>query len=524
MEKSGCGAVERDWSAWIPLSVVKSSKGDMRIGGIASDEESPDLQGEKVFVDGLDTSYLLQRGAFNWDHQKGPEDILGEIDTVQKDNKKLYVEGFLYPKVKKAVDVYDLMQSLKESRSTRKLGLSLEGKVKERDTKDTKVIKKAWIKNVAITYNPINQGAWVDMIKSMGNFTFEKCDKDCSHCPLCEVKEETKVVKAESKELPSFIIHEGIKYFQKDFGELKKAGEGGTGPAGSGGAAPNPPQSGGLSAGHDIPSSSGGISGSALRRQSLDKKKKKTTYDEKQVGDVKPDTGDKDDKKKKKMDKSQVLEFIKAEGHPENIAVVLTDLVFAMKEAAPILEKSSESAKKAWITRHKGMGKQKGKKKLPHGTSERIDAKHEEYRQALLAKEKKDRVKGPAHDKAGNVVQGKKSPYSRQFELKEKRVNRAIAKIAKPVPKELPPTGSAKLVAHEVHRITSMSDKALINRATKITDPTKMKNFYVAASLKQNPRLAERIQSEGKRLGLSPKDFSSNLKATRTEFEHQLAA
>lgn len=108
MEKSGCGAVERDWSAWIPLSVVKSSKGDMRIGGIASDEESPDLQGEKVFVDGLDTSYLLQRGAFNWDHQKGPEDILGEIDNVQKDNKKLYVEGFLYPKVKKAVDVYDL--------------------------------------------------------------------------------------------------------------------------------------------------------------------------------------------------------------------------------------------------------------------------------------------------------------------------------------------------------------------------------------------------------------------------------
>jgi len=129
MEKGGCGAIERDFSFWMPLEVVKGQKGEMRIGGIASDEESHDLQGEKVFVDGLDTSYLLQRGAFNWDHLKGPEDILGEIDTVQKQEKKLYVEGFLYPKVKKAIDVFDLMQSLKESGSNRKLGLSLEGKV-----------------------------------------------------------------------------------------------------------------------------------------------------------------------------------------------------------------------------------------------------------------------------------------------------------------------------------------------------------------------------------------------------------
>jgi|GEM_PF-3597900 hypothetical protein len=515
MEKGGCGAIERDFSFWMPLEVVKGQKGEMRIGGIASDEESHDLQGEKVFVDGLDTSYLLQRGAFNWDHLKGPEDILGEIDTVQKQEKKLYVEGFLYPKVKKAIDVFDLMQSLKESGSNRKLGLSLEGKVKERDEKDAKVIKKAWIKNVAITYNPINQGAWVDMIKSLGNFTFDSCDKDCSRCPLCEAKKEVKLepVKKATATPPSFIVQDGIKYYPKDFGELKKAGEGGT--SGSGGAAPAPPQSGGLAAGHDNPASSGGISGSALRRQSLDKKKKKTTYDEEHVGQkVEPEKSETDKKKKKKMTKSEVFEFIKSEGNSEDRANLLTDLVFAMIEVAPILAKSSEGAKKAWITRRKGLislAQQKKKKKDPRDTPE--------FWEERYGKKKKG---------ADVRTTGKGVTPSPILSVKEKedwkRHSKMPKKVQKEAPKELAPTGTAKLVAHEIHRITSMSDKALLNRATKITDPNKMKNFYLAAKLKGKGDLAGAIITAGGRIGINPHEFGTNAKETTKEFRRQLSA
>ena len=149
----GCGAIEKDFSFWMPLDVVKGKEGEMRVGGIATDEAAKDIQGETVFVDGLDISYLNERGAFNWDHGKSPGDILGEIDLAEKREKKLYVEGILYPHNKQAQDVYSLMRSLKETGSKRKLGLSLEGKVKERDFETGKQIKKAWIKNVAITYN-----------------------------------------------------------------------------------------------------------------------------------------------------------------------------------------------------------------------------------------------------------------------------------------------------------------------------------------------------------------------------------
>src|SRR5208337_1949991 len=80
--------------------------------------------------------------------------------------------------------------------SKRKLGLSIEGKVKERDGANGKVIKKAWLKNIAITYNPINQNTYVDLIKSFGdNPIYKPCDEDCSKCAFCSC--ETETVKAQ---------------------------------------------------------------------------------------------------------------------------------------------------------------------------------------------------------------------------------------------------------------------------------------------------------------------------------------
>jgi hypothetical protein len=328
---AGCGSVEKDWKAWIPLEIAKSSKGEMRIGGIATDEDGMDLQGEKIFVDGLDITYMLQRGAFNWDHGKEPGDILGEIDLAQKQDKRLYVEGFLYPNVKKAVEVFDLMQSLKGSGSKRKLGLSIEGKIKERDVETGKSIKKAWIKNVAVTYNPINQGTWVDMIKSLGNFTFEKCDNDCSNCPSCAKSDSSGESKVQQSEKPAdfketvaaVITEKSLDTEKKD--EVKPVTQTITAADTVQALSPEETQKA-MAAGHDIPATSGGISGSAVRKESLDGDKKVTTYTY-----TKENLEDKKKKKKRKetFTKSELTEYLHEEmGYPDNMAGLMSDLIF----------------------------------------------------------------------------------------------------------------------------------------------------------------------------------------------------
>jgi len=182
----GCGE-EKDFEFWMPLEVVKGKEGEMRIGGVASDEHAKDLQNEKVFTSGLELDYLLERGCWNWNHSKNPDGILGEIDKASKEDGKLRVEGFLYPHVAQAQAVYNLMRSMKDSGSRRRLGLSIEGKIKERQGRE---VKKAWLKNIAITYNPINSGTYIDFVKSLGDFTFNKCTGNCGHCTLQETPPE----------------------------------------------------------------------------------------------------------------------------------------------------------------------------------------------------------------------------------------------------------------------------------------------------------------------------------------------
>lgn len=337
-----CGAVEKDFKFWMPLEVTKSSKGDMRIGGIATDENAQDLQGEKVFVQGLDISYLTNRGVFNWNHGKEPGDILGEIDIAQKnlDKGTLYVEGFLYPGVKKAQDTYNLMGSLKDSGSDRKLGLSVEGKVKERDLETGKQVKKAWIRAVAITYDPINQGAFVDMIKSLGDFTFEPCKGDCSHCTF-ECEETKKSDEPDPRDILPEVATPLIDPRDPIPGPdnvCPKCGKYKTGAASDEicmcdmpivTAVPDAQVSIGatekaISAGHDIPASSGGVSGSALIEEDLDKdpKPKVVTYDERHLKD----------KKKKRFTKSEFVGWLKAKGKDPNEAELLADCIFKAAE------------------------------------------------------------------------------------------------------------------------------------------------------------------------------------------------
>ena len=454
-----CGAKERDFSFWMPVELVRSGE-NPRIGGVASDETAQDLQGEKVMIDGLDISYLTQRGTFNWDHGKNPGDIVGEIDTAKKmigDKKQLYVEGFLYPKVQKAKEIVNLLDSLKDSNSGRKLGLSLEGRIRERDGADGKVVKKAWIRNVAVTYHPINQGTWVDFVKSLGaNVKLEKCTVcpfDCpAECPEKEpivkseeVKKEVEVKAVEvtkSDEQKEDIRQDVVSTNAENTPSAETVEKADSTGMGSGGGSPTGV---GLSAGHDNPTSSGGISGSALRRQSLEKDKKVTTYDD---DDLK--------KKKKKVKKSDVIDFMKGKGFSDNGALVITEFLFKVAEQLPKEYTKSEIVDFLKSTR---------------GYSDGLADKMADF--IFKAVE----VAGYLRTRKGHLEHV--GSYSKM----------------------------SSAIQHELMRIGTMSDKALATRAGKIGHSDKLLHFYAALKEVGKDEIAGVARMQGRKIGLKDSDF-----------------
>lgn len=171
---------ERDFSFWTPVTLSKSVKGkedERRIGGVAA-TESPDIEGDTLLMKGLDVSYLESgRAVFNWNHGKDPGDVVGEVDTVEKRNKELFVAGSLYKGIKKADEIYTLAKAL-ETQSSRRLGFSVEGKIQERD--NGKIVK-AWVKAIAITHEPVNQDTLATLMKSMAAKGMCVCE-DGSSC------------------------------------------------------------------------------------------------------------------------------------------------------------------------------------------------------------------------------------------------------------------------------------------------------------------------------------------------------
>lgn len=141
-------------------------KHPMRIGGFAS-TDTLDSQDERVIQEGLDFGEFLSAGWYNDNHGKATSDVLGYPTAAQfvKAGQKLpngrpadksgwWTEGYLL-NTEKGKQVWELATAL--SKSPRKLGFSIEGKVKERDRKSPNVIKRAVIRNVAITHCPVNR-------------------------------------------------------------------------------------------------------------------------------------------------------------------------------------------------------------------------------------------------------------------------------------------------------------------------------------------------------------------------------
>jgi hypothetical protein len=168
-----------------PQAIEKTddeSKGKLWFCGIASTEDI-DLQGETLLADGLDFSYFIEHGWFNDEHSDSASDGLGKptkIDIIDEDGeKKVYLEGYLYdtPSNKR---LHDLMIAV-EAAGDNTIGFSVFGAAQKRQGPNGKIVAKAWIKNIAITLNPVNtktyaramkksvQDAWDVISKAMGD-------------------------------------------------------------------------------------------------------------------------------------------------------------------------------------------------------------------------------------------------------------------------------------------------------------------------------------------------------------------
>jgi hypothetical protein len=139
----------------------------MRIGGIVTTDQL-DKQGERIMQRGLDFKPFLTEGWFNDNHGQKTVDVLGyptDAFYVRKgemlptgkaaDRNGWWAEGYLL-NTEQGRKTWQLCQAL--TKSPRRLGFSIEGKVGKRSKKDASVITSAIVKNVAITHCPVNTG------------------------------------------------------------------------------------------------------------------------------------------------------------------------------------------------------------------------------------------------------------------------------------------------------------------------------------------------------------------------------
>lgn len=164
---------------WLPMTIEKSGSdkkepenryANMIFEGLASDA-SEDDEGESMTPNGFVLDRFLKTGLINLDHLPSRAEKnksaywIGEpLAAYVKDNK-FYVKGKLWEKSPEARAFWDKALQMEESGSTRKPGMSIEGKVLERDKDNPKKVKRALITNVALTFQPVNSNTYADIVK-----------------------------------------------------------------------------------------------------------------------------------------------------------------------------------------------------------------------------------------------------------------------------------------------------------------------------------------------------------------------
>jgi hypothetical protein len=151
-----------------PIEVWKKSGEagkERRIGGIISSEHT-DRQDEVVLQRGLEWDSFLRSGWINDNHSRDTTGIVGYPikvrQTIFRGKPATYMEGYLLPDYDKADEIWKLANSLQKT--NRRLGFSIEGKVKQRIGPSGKTVAKAHVSNVAVTNCPVNTITGLEVI------------------------------------------------------------------------------------------------------------------------------------------------------------------------------------------------------------------------------------------------------------------------------------------------------------------------------------------------------------------------
>lgn len=139
---------------------------DWRIGGFVSTNDL-DRQSETLLQEGLDFGSFLKSGFFNDNHDQATDAVLGyptqaSLRELGDGRKGWYVEGYLLKGYDRSQRIWDLAKALQKV--DRKLGFSVEGSILERDPVNPKIVRKAIVREVAITRCPINTSTALNVL------------------------------------------------------------------------------------------------------------------------------------------------------------------------------------------------------------------------------------------------------------------------------------------------------------------------------------------------------------------------
>jgi hypothetical protein len=157
------------FSAWVPFEALDITKGESRgpnggdaeallgrVRGWASSEHR-DQQGDVLVQDGIDWGYFLSKGWFTYEHDRGPDNIIGHPERIEKGEingvPATRVEGVLYLSDPRAKRMFDTSLAMQKSNSGRRLGLSIQGHALAREGK--RVIKSR-VLNTGVCAHPVN--------------------------------------------------------------------------------------------------------------------------------------------------------------------------------------------------------------------------------------------------------------------------------------------------------------------------------------------------------------------------------
>ncbi|WAX23280.1 prohead protease [Staphylococcus phage vB_SauM_VL10] len=159
--------METKFKAYMPLDVETYSNEDntdkdVYFEGYCS---VPVLDRQQDIVDpkGVDIDMLMSDGWVTFEHER--DKVIGiPTEGTKVTQKGVYLVAKIFKEDQYAREMINLAENLKKSGSNRKLGFSIEGVVKSRDTRDNRVITGLSITGVSVVKVPANQESRLDVV------------------------------------------------------------------------------------------------------------------------------------------------------------------------------------------------------------------------------------------------------------------------------------------------------------------------------------------------------------------------